>query len=69
MISSNTDVCSSTIAKGVPDEDELEVVLQQTLTNGTLGLRDRTILEVYNATGISRSKLFHLDICDIDFKY
>jgi integrase/recombinase XerD len=53
----------------VPDGNELEVVLNQALVNGILGLRDRAILEVYNATGIRRSELAHLDVRDIDFKY
>lgn len=53
----------------VPDGDELEIVLKQTLVKGRMGLRDRAILEVYNATGIRRSELANLDVRDVDFKY
>ncbi len=53
----------------IPDGDELEVVLNQTSTNISLGLRDRAIIEVHNATGIRRCELTNLDIRDVDFKY
>jgi len=53
----------------VPDGDELEVVMTQALTGGQLMIRNRALLEVYNATGIRRCELTELDIGDIDFKY
>ncbi len=53
----------------VPDGDELEIVMTQALTGGQLMIRNRALLEVYNATGIRRCELTDLDIGDIDFKY
>lgn len=46
----------------IPDGDELEIVMSQALTGGQLMLRNRAILEVYNATGIRRCELTDLDI-------
>ncbi|WP_454254226.1 tyrosine-type recombinase/integrase [Pseudomonas sp. Marseille-Q8238] len=56
------------IPKQIPDEDEIDPILHQTLTKGRMGLRDRAILEVYYATGIRRAELAGLDIRDVDFK-
>lgn len=57
------------IPKQIPDEDEIDPILHQTLTKGRMGLRDRAILEVYYATGIRRAELAGLDIRDVDFKH
>lgn len=55
------------LPKVIPEEDEIELILHQTLAKGRLGLRDRAILELYYATGIRRGELANLDIGDINF--
>jgi integrase/recombinase XerD len=57
------------IPKQIPDEDEIEPILHQTMINGRMELRDRAIVEVYYATGIRRAELAGLDIRDVDFKH
>lgn len=56
------------LPKGYLDVDEVEAVLQQSLIHDYKGVRDRTILEVYYATGIRRMELANLGIDDIDLK-
>ena len=57
------------IPKQIPDEDEIDPILHQTLTKGLMGLRDRAILEVCYATGMRRAELAGLDFRDVDFKH
>ncbi|MBU3059885.1 tyrosine-type recombinase/integrase [Pseudomonas indica] len=57
------------IPKQIPDEEEIEPILHQTMINGRMELRDRAIVEVYYATGIRRAELAGLDIRDVDFKH
>lgn len=55
------------LPKVIPEEQEIELIIHQTLTKGRIGLRDRAILEVYYATGIRRGELAQLDLTDISF--
>lgn len=48
--------------------DEVERILDETLLYGLKGVRDRSILETFFATGIRRVELLHLDIEDVDFE-
>lgn len=55
------------IPKALYSKDEIEKILEQPLLFGVKGLRDRSILEVFFATGIRRGELMKLNIDDIDF--
>jgi integrase/recombinase XerD len=48
--------------------EDIEAVIAQTLVHGTLGVRDRAILETLYSTGIRRSELAHLRLYDLDLK-
>lgn len=48
-------------------ETEINKVLSFPDPITKLGLRDKTILEVFYSTGIRKSELIHLDLADIDF--
>uniref|UniRef100_UPI0040480E1C tyrosine-type recombinase/integrase n=1 Tax=Rheinheimera sp. TaxID=1869214 RepID=UPI0040480E1C len=54
------------LPKAVFNEQEIEMMLKQTLVYGDIGLRDRAILETYYATGMRRSELSRLTLDDID---
>ena len=55
------------LPKNIPNEDEVEQILRQTECKGSMGIRDRAIMELYYATGIRRAELGSLNIRDIDF--
>ena len=57
---------SPPIPKSVLTIAEVERLLE-TPSEGTLGLRDRAILETLYSTGLRRSELCHLDLYDLDF--
>ena len=46
--------------------DEVERVLAIPDVTGPVGLRDRTIMEVFYSTGIRREELANLRVCDLD---
>jgi integrase/recombinase XerD len=46
--------------------EEVERILAQTALHGTLGVRDRAILETFYSTGIRRSELANLRLYDVD---
>lgn len=52
----------------VPTEEDVELIIAQTLSRGFIGVRDKAILEVYYATGIRRAELSNLDLRGIDYK-
>jgi len=56
------------LPRAIFNRQEIEKILGQTMMFGTFGLRDRTILEVFFATGIRRTELMYLNIEDIDFQ-
>lgn len=56
------------LPKDIPTIEDIERVLAQSLIMGRLGIRNRTIIEVFYATGIRRIELVNLDIRDIDFQ-
>ena len=55
------------IPKALYSKEEIEKILEQPLLFGVKGLRDRSILEVFFATGIRRGELVKLNMDDIDF--
>lgn len=55
------------IPKALYSKEEIEKILEQPLLFGVKGLRDRSILEVFFATGIRRGELMKLNMDDIDF--
>jgi len=55
------------IPKALYSVEEIECILEQSLLFGIKGLRDRSILETFFATGIRRGELVKLNIDDIDF--
>lgn len=54
------------LPKAIFSEVEVERILSQPLLFGLFGLRDRSILETFYATGIRRTELLNLDIDDVD---
>jgi integrase/recombinase XerD len=54
------------LPRAVLSEAEVEAVLAQPEVGTTLGLRDRTILEVLYSTGVRRLELIHLTLPDVD---
>lgn len=56
------------LPKFIPDEEEIELIINQTKTKGNIGIRDKAILEIYYASGIRRTELANLDIRHIDTK-
>jgi integrase/recombinase XerD len=55
------------IPKALYTKEEIEIILEQPLLFGIKGLRDRSILETFFATGIRRGELVKLNVSDIDF--
>jgi len=56
------------LPKFIPDEEQIELILNQALTKGEMSIRDRAILELYYASGIRRAELANLNIRNIDLK-
>lgn len=56
------------LPKNIPAVEEIELVLEQALIMGRLGLRNRAIIEVFYATGIRRIELVNVNIRDVDFQ-
>lgn len=56
------------LPKFIPDEDQIELIINQTKVKGKIGIRDKAILEIYYASGIRRAELANLDIRHIDTK-
>ena len=56
------------LPKFVPDQDQIELIINQTLVKGKVGIRDKAILEMYYASGVRRNELANLDIRHVDFK-
>ncbi|EAR11064.1 tyrosine-type recombinase/integrase [Reinekea blandensis] len=56
------------LPKTIPDVEQIEQLIRQTMTKGAIGLRDRAILELFYASAPRRAELANLDIRDIDFK-
>jgi integrase/recombinase XerD len=56
------------LPKHIPEFDAIELLMHQPLTRGTIGIRDRAILEVFYATGMRRCEIANLNLKDIDFK-
>lgn len=56
------------LPKNIPTVEEIELVLEQALIMGRLGLRNRAIIEVFYATGIRRIELVNVNIRDVDFQ-
>lgn len=56
------------LPKDIPSVADIERVLHQSLIMGRLGLRNRTIIEVFYATGIRRIELVNINMRDIDFQ-
>jgi integrase/recombinase XerD len=54
------------LPRRVPTEKQMEDILARPDVGTTFGLRDRTILEVFYATGIRREELARLDLYDIN---
>ena len=50
----------------LPSEEDIECIIAQTLTRGSVGIRDRAILELCYGAGIRRAELANLDFRDID---
>ena len=56
------------LPKFVPDEEQVELIINQALVKGKIGIRDRAIIEVFYASGIRRNELANLDIRHVDAK-
>ena len=56
------------LPKFIPEEEEIELIINQTKTKGIIGIRDKAILEVYYASGIRRTELANIDIRHLDVK-
>lgn len=56
------------LPRAVLSREEVAAVIDQTQQRGTLGIRDRAIIETLYATGIRRNELVHLSIYDIDLE-
>ena len=56
------------LPKDIPSVADIERLLDQALIMGRLGLRNRTIIEIFYATGIRRIELVNIDIRDVDFQ-
>ncbi len=56
------------LPKVIPDESQVEILLNQPLLRGDIGIRDRAILEMYYATGMRRNELAQLNLRDIDWQ-
>lgn len=56
------------LPKFIPDEEEIELIINQTKTKGNIGIRDKAILETYYAGGLRRTELANLDIRHVDTK-
>lgn len=54
------------LPRAVLSEDEVECVMLQPNICDPLGLRDRAILETFYSTGIRRTELVHLKLCNLD---
>ncbi len=52
----------------IPSEEDIELIIAQTLTRGSIGIRDKAILELCYGAGIRRAELAKLDLRDIDEK-
>ena len=51
----------------IPSENDINLLITQTIARGTIGIRDRAIIELYYGSGIRRAELAGLDIEDINF--
>jgi integrase/recombinase XerD len=49
-------------------DDEVGLIINQTMLHGALGIRDRAIIETLYSTGIRRAELIHLKLYDIDVR-
>jgi len=56
------------LPKFVPDEEQVELIINQALVKGKIGIRDRAIIEMFYASGIRRNELANLDIRHVDAK-
>jgi integrase/recombinase XerD len=56
------------LPKHVLSSAEAEAVLLQPDTRQPIGIRDRAILETFYSTGMRRTELIKLKLCDIDFE-
>jgi len=54
------------LPKAVLTAEEAESILSQPNIGDPIGLRDRAILETFYSTGMRRSELAHLKLCDVD---
>jgi integrase/recombinase XerD len=54
------------LPRAVLTAEEAEQILAQPRLSDPLGLRDRAILETFYSTGMRRSELAHLELCDVD---
>ncbi len=54
------------LPRAVLTAEEAELILAQPSLNEPLGLRDRAILETFYSTGMRRSELAQLKLCDVD---
>jgi integrase/recombinase XerD len=54
------------LPKSVLTAEEAESILSQPNIGDPIGLRDRAILETFYSTGMRRSELAHLKLCDVD---
>lgn len=55
------------LPKTIPDESQIELLMNQPMNKGKIGIRDRAILELYYTAGLRRNELAQLNIRDIDF--
>jgi integrase/recombinase XerD len=54
------------LPRAVLTAEEAESILSQPNIGDPIGLRDRAILETFYSTGMRRSELAHLKLCDVD---
>ena len=54
------------LPRAVLTAEEAELILAQPNLTEPIGLRDRAILETFYSTGMRRSELAHLKLCDVD---
>ena len=57
---------AKSLPRNIPDNSQIEMIINQTDPNKRLGIRDRAILEVFYSTGIRASELIRLCVSDID---
>lgn len=56
------------LPKTILTVDEVELIFDQIDITTTIGIRDRTILEVLYSTGIRRTELANLELFDVNFE-